>query len=224
MPHHIQFMKRSDPSSGEVLAQVAHARVARGARIWTLVNAELSFRSPHLDASSPAPDFEGYAHFDDGEAAALAATELAQCGVMTQTFEVACFETPPEDLDAGGGALEPGFVKRVAVVSKRSDLSHDEFVDYYEHHHAPLAARVMPCIARYRRTFVGAPVGDVPAGWARLEFDGVTELYYRSEEDRRRFRGILTDPEVARLLAEDETNLFDRRAIHGLDVLEVARA
>lgn len=219
----IQFMKRSDPS-GESLAQVvdaARAEDVHRAQTWTLVSTEPSFRSPHLDTRLPKPDFEGYARFDDREAAMLAAEGLASRGILAQTFEVECFETPPEQLDAGDGALEPGFVKRVAVVSRRPDLSRDGFVEYYERQHAPLAARVMPCIARYRRTFVGAPVDDVPAGWARLAFDGVTELYYRSEADRQRFREILSDPEVVRLISEDEVNLFDRSAIHGLDVGEV---
>lgn len=219
----IQFMKCVN-ATGDNLVLLAQGRSAPGVTgsvAWTIVNIEGSFTSPHLDATAPAPDFDGYAHFEDAGAAAMAAAELASRGVATQTFEVECFETPWDDLQHGGGILEAGFVKRVAVVSRRPDLDRNAFADYYEHHHAPLAARLMPSIARYRRTFLGALVGDAADGWAQLEFDAVTELYYRSESDRQRFRDALSDREVARRIAEDEANFLDRSAIHGLDVSEV---
>lgn len=219
----IQFVRRADPAREGLAQLVQEQRVAwlTEQALWTVVNVEGSFQSPHLEARSPAPSFEGYVRFDSSADASRAASAAASHGMLAQTFEVDCFETSPDQLDDGGEVLGPGFVKRVAVVSRRPDLSRKAFIDYYESQHAPLAARVMPRIARYRRSFIGAPVGETPRDWPRLRFDAVTELYYRSEADRQSFRDSLSDPELARVISEDEVNLFDRSAIHGLDVREV---
>ncbi|MEU1955998.1 EthD domain-containing protein [Nocardia rhamnosiphila] len=223
MHSYIQFVRRADPA-GESIAQLTQAQrmpwLTERAE-WTIVNTGGSFQSPHLEACSPAPDFEAYVRFESSQAASRAAAAAASYGILAQTFEVDCFETSPAELDDGGAALGPGFVKRVAVVSRRLGLSREAFIDYYESQHAPLAARVMPLIARYRRSFLRTPVGETSQDWPRLAFDAVTELYYRSEADRQSFREALSDPELARVITEDEVNLFDRSAIHGLDVREV---
>lgn len=63
--------------------------------------------------------------------------------------------------------------KAVILLSRRDDMTADEFRRWWLHEHAPLAAR-LPGV---RRIVFNAANGDDP------EVDGVSELWFDSEDD-----------------------------------------
>lgn len=105
--------------------------------------------------------------------------------------------------------------KFVVLLKRRPDLSHEQFVDYYENHHALLAQSVIPGLVRYVRNYVdhdsfakGRQVdGPVPA--PDPYFDVITELWFENEDGFRGFRAAFADAAIAKLIADDEDNLFD---------------
>ncbi|MFC7205452.1 EthD family reductase, partial [Haloferax namakaokahaiae] len=59
--------------------------------------------------------------------------------------------------------------KHVALLVRKPELSHDEFVEYWQEKHTPIARRIEG-VVRYQTV--------VPADPEAAEFDGVAELYF----------------------------------------------
>lgn len=102
-------------------------------------------------------------------------------------------------------------IKTVALLKRKEGLSRADFIAYYETRHAPLIRSLLPDILDYRRNYVdrdGAFTSEVAA----IDFDSVTEIYFADRAAYDRFLARSADPEVARAIAEDEENVFDRAA------------
>lgn len=113
-------------------------------------------------------------------------------------------------------------IKCIAMLKRRSDLTRDEFITYYETRHAPLILSLLPGIVDYRRNFVQAD-GAFPAeDGSPIDFDVVTEIWLENTEAHQRFIARATDPEIARVIAEDEAQMCDRAATRMVVVEERA--
>lgn len=77
------------------------------------------------------------------------------------------------------GRRSPG-VKLVAAMRRARGTDHDAFVEHWLGRHVPLALAHHPALVRYVTNVVDAPL--VPGG---PEIDGIAELHFASEEDRR---------------------------------------
>jgi hypothetical protein len=107
-------------------------------------------------------------------------------------------------------------VKAIVFLKKKDGISREEFIDYYENHHRHLVRRLLTPIGEYRRTYPvydelhGAdgetPTDDHPG------FDVITEIWFESEAAWDEFLEIISRPEVAAEIAEDELNFLDRSA------------
>jgi len=101
-------------------------------------------------------------------------------------------------------------IKVIALLARKAGLTEEQFVNYYEDHHAPLILSIAPQIRDYRRNYLrreGAILAEA-ARWP--EFDVVTELWF---EDQTAFSAAMeafTDPVNAARIARDEENVFDR--------------
>ncbi len=101
-------------------------------------------------------------------------------------------------------------IKLIGLLKKRPDLSRQQFIDYYEHHHAPLASSLLPMGHDYRRSYTkkmrvnGKEVDDA------FEYDVVSELWFESEEAYGAFAAAMQNPEVFRQIVEDEERFLDR--------------
>lgn len=101
-------------------------------------------------------------------------------------------------------------IKCVALLKRKVDLPEDAFVRYYETRHALLIVGLCPDILSYKRNFVqreGAFAFGLP-----IDFDCVTELCFADRAAYDRFAARCAEPEVARLIAQDEEHVFDRAA------------
>ncbi|WP_156112205.1 EthD domain-containing protein, partial [Prescottella defluvii] len=62
-------------------------------------------------------------------------------------------------------------IKAVALLARKPDLSHDEFVAYYENNHAKLIRRLLPQIREYRRNYLDRDTGIGADGVGPPDFD-----------------------------------------------------
>jgi uncharacterized protein (TIGR02118 family) len=95
--------------------------------------------------------------------------------------------------------------KVFAFLSKRSDITTEAFIDYYENHHVPLALSLAPLPRVYKRNYVArgdAANRESPA----IDFDCVTEMVW---DDRAGFDNWVTTLGVD-AIASDEANFLDR--------------
>ncbi len=90
------------------------------------------------------------------------------------------------------------------LVRRRADLSFAAFEQHYRERHAPLARVHHPGIARYVQNYVEPRAGE-PA-----EFDAISELWFRSEEEAR--TRFYRDDDSRRVITEDVHRFIDLRA------------
>ncbi|QDQ97454.1 EthD domain-containing protein [Tomitella fengzijianii] len=100
--------------------------------------------------------------------------------------------------------------KAIALLTRRADLTREQFIEYYETRHAPLITSLLPPFREYRRNFLehddrlAGP--DAPAA----DFDVVSEFVF---DDRAGYEAMLAAyavPDTARRIAADEENFVDR--------------
>ena len=64
--------------------------------------------------------------------------------------------------------------KHVALLVRQDHMTHEEFVDYWQHNHTPIA-REIEGVTRYQTV--------LPTDPENAEFDGLAELYFEDLED-----------------------------------------
>lgn len=102
-------------------------------------------------------------------------------------------------------------IKAIALLRRKQGLTREEFIAYYETRHAPLIRSLLPGIADYRRNYVDRS-GAFESAVAAIDFDSVTEMRFADRPTYDAFLARAADPEIARRIAEDEENVFDRAA------------
>jgi hypothetical protein len=93
---------------------------------------------------------------------------------------VRCDRGPDRDVNGGEGRprllevrREGAMFKVMILIKRRPDISMDEFIDYYENHHAPLARRIVRNMKGYTRRYL------TPLGEGELPYDVATEIVRR---------------------------------------------
>jgi uncharacterized protein (TIGR02118 family) len=100
--------------------------------------------------------------------------------------------------------------KSIALLRRRTDLSREAFITYYEERHAPLIRSLLPGIVDYRRNFTNFDAAYVSEGAAPFDFDVVTELWFMDRAAYDAAMAIATRADIAQRIAEDEANFLDR--------------
>jgi hypothetical protein len=95
--------------------------------------------------------------------------------------------------------------KVFAYLTKRSDLSPEAFIDYYESRHIPLVLSLAPMPKVYKRNYI-VRGDDANREDPSIDFDVVTELGW---DDRSGFREWVTRLGVEQIAA-DEARFLDR--------------
>lgn len=105
-------------------------------------------------------------------------------------------------------------IKSVGLFKRKHGMNREDFIQYYEQKHAPLALSLLPQIAEYRRSYLipGTLValGNGSYDLGGLDFDVMTETWVRNDQERRAMIKAMSDPVVAQAIARDEENFFDR--------------
>ena len=103
-------------------------------------------------------------------------------------------------------------IKAIALLKKRPSLTQEDFIAYYETRHSALILRLLPGIVDYRRNFVQREAAYVFAEAGPIDFDVVTELWFENRAAYDAAMAKAAEPEIARLIAEDEEQIFERGA------------
>jgi hypothetical protein len=104
--------------------------------------------------------------------------------------------------------------KLIALIWRKPGLSRQEFMDYYEQFHAPLARRLVAEIAaaEYCRNYVESIIPYIE-GVEPLDCDVVTEIGFACHADYEAAMATLARPEVSELIIRDEEQFIDRSKI-----------
>jgi uncharacterized protein (TIGR02118 family) len=89
-------------------------------------------------------------------------------------------------------------IKSIGLLTRRSDMTHEQFVRHWVEVHAPLAHAV-PGLRRYVQSHIVAERHrpDIPSH--DLEIDGIAELWY---DDRESMQRAIASPEGKALYAD----------------------
>ena len=112
-------------------------------------------------------------------------------------------------------------IKVIALLRRKDGLSREAFIAYYETRHAPLIRSLLPDIADYRRNYVDR-AGAFESAVTAIDFDSVTEIRFADRAAYDRFLARSAETDVARAIAEDEENVFERAATRMFVVDETA--
>lgn len=99
-------------------------------------------------------------------------------------------------------------IKRITLIKAKQGMSLADFRAYYETHHAPLAKRLFPMVADYRRSFITEVVRH-PDGVPYPGFDVVTENWFATQADLQAFLDKIKRPDVRAELLADEAKFTE---------------
>jgi len=98
-------------------------------------------------------------------------------------------------------------IKTIALIKRKSGMSREDFVKYYEEHHAPLALKHFSTFRKYVRNYpLAMPGTDEP------DFDCISEFWFDDLEGALKVQEILGDykTEVGKIFLADEEKFQDR--------------
>lgn len=105
-------------------------------------------------------------------------------------------------------------MQRVFVLLKRKPgMSFEDFRHHYENGHALLGEKYFGHLfASYRRNYIPAGTRLLDGQVIENAYDCLTELVFHEPGGYQELRRIASDPEVYRVLVEDEEKFLDRGA------------
>ncbi|MFI0975614.1 EthD domain-containing protein [Streptomyces sp. NPDC021093] len=98
-------------------------------------------------------------------------------------------------------------IKLSIFLTRRADLSHEEFVDYWTQKHTPLLSGLPAGAVPVRRYVQLLPTGDEIPGISTADYDGVAEVWVDDIADAARW---FTSDTYTTTVAADEENFLDR--------------
>lgn len=103
--------------------------------------------------------------------------------------------------------------KQICFFRKRSDMTMEEFLDYYENQHSQLAKKAglkpaLPGAQRYVRRYLKPEKNPVTGQVIDPGYDCLMEIWWNSREDYERSFAIISDPERLPAVMADEARLF----------------
>ncbi|WP_170400918.1 EthD domain-containing protein [Ruegeria arenilitoris] len=105
-------------------------------------------------------------------------------------------------------------IKLIMCLHRRSDMSREEFQDYWLNKHGPFFqknATVMRSKRYVQSHTIDSPLNNAMRESRNMqpEFDGVAEVWFSSEEDLMEAMGTTEMQELSAELLQDEANFVD---------------
>ena len=97
--------------------------------------------------------------------------------------------------------------KITILLTRRSDLDHEQFIEYWTQKHTPLLAQLPSGEVTVRRYVQVHPTADSIPGVETAAVDGVAELWVDSVADAAKW---FTSKTYLTVVAEDEAKFLDR--------------
>jgi hypothetical protein len=133
---------------------------------------------------------------------------LLVAGIALPAFAQAGGGGTPTATILGGGNAD-GMVKMVFLLKRHPGMSREDFLKYYENHHARLGEKYVPNAVRYVRRFLDPLPGAPP----EMQYDVLTELWFANQAEMDKALKLLADPKIHAEIQADEEVLFDRPAM-----------
>lgn len=95
-------------------------------------------------------------------------------------------------------------------MKRRPGMSHEDFMQYYEEKHVPLALKYSAGLTAYKRRYITPQAHFETGECSELEFDVITELSFDDERTCNNVLRYLATSPLADEVIEDEEKLFDR--------------
>lgn len=109
-------------------------------------------------------------------------------------------------------------IKHFFLISKKPEVSAEEFRAYYEAHHVPLIKRLLPMFAFYQRHYIDRSESRIDAAQAEPDFDVITEIHFANQADYDSFLNTASDPDVLAQIRADEANFLISDATRSLRI------
>ena len=106
--------------------------------------------------------------------------------------------------DQGEGVT---LLKVSCLLTRRSDLTHEQFFRYWTEKHTPMLATPDPAAPKVYRYVQLHPIPDTVTALKTAPFDGVAEIWFESLEDAA---AMFTSEHYNTVVAKDEENFLDR--------------
>lgn len=107
-------------------------------------------------------------------------------------------------------------MKMIVLFRRKPGLTPEQFRDYYENQHAPLALKLFPYMQRYRRNYIRHDLAHKRATGEPLnsaaDFDAIVEITFASKKDYDRMMHDMAKPEIREQVVEDEKRFLERSA------------
>jgi EthD domain len=111
--------------------------------------------------------------------------------------------------------LKQGVVmlKQICFLRKRSDMTMEQFMDYYENRHSQLSKRAgrapsIPNAVRYVRRYLKPEKNPVTGEVIDPGYDCIMEIWWNSRSDFEASQKIISNPDRLQFIKEDEDKLF----------------
>jgi uncharacterized protein (TIGR02118 family) len=95
-------------------------------------------------------------------------------------------------------------IKLTMLIRRKEGMTREQFRQYYETRHIPLAEAHTPYLVGYKRNFI------VEQFVGEDQFDCLTEFWFDIEGDYAQMRKTLFPADVQQMMANDEANFIDR--------------
>jgi len=100
--------------------------------------------------------------------------------------------------------------KAIALITRRPDMTREQFVEYYANNHVKLVWRVFPWTADYRRNFIDLSQSIIAPGLPAPDFDSITEMWFHDRAGYDRMLAAHAEPELDATMKADEARFMDR--------------
>jgi uncharacterized protein (TIGR02118 family) len=100
--------------------------------------------------------------------------------------------------------------KVIALITRRPDMTREQFVDYYANNHVKLVWRVFPWTADYRRNFIDLKQSIIAPGLPDPDFDSITEMWFHDRAGYDRMLDAHAEPALDATMKADEGRFMDR--------------
>ena len=110
--------------------------------------------------------------------------------------------------------------KILMFMKRKPGLSMEQFRDYYENSHVPLALKYSQSVARYVRRYIEPQPHAESGTCEELPYDVITELWFDDEATWRGTVDYLANNVMPDEIVTDEANLFDRSTMRFATVVE----
>ncbi len=102
--------------------------------------------------------------------------------------------------------------KLIGLLKTKPGITREQFMDYYDNHHAPHALRATPMIHEHRRNYVLSPpqaLGETKGG---SDLDVIIEVLFKTKEDYDAWAKAMQKPEIIAELSDGSEDWFDKTA------------